>query len=258
MQLELSTSKYLDVENVDKGLIKSKRKWATPLSWICVLFMLISLTGALSAAYGFYKLSTEVPLLEAQAGMKASQVRAINETRQAARDKYMPLLVYQELLKLALAGAFFFGVSMLVSRSPKARAFVIGLCGMALFYHLCAAGISILMIKESGGMMNSFFDEVIADARYQHGLTQEQADRARNAMQNSAATTMVIALSIALLIKVGFYGAIMGYFWSDDIKEIFGEDSLEYLKSGEPEPEPESALASLGASPPMPAGSGGS
>ncbi len=91
------------------------------------------------------------------------------------------------------------------------------------------------MVKESGGVMNSFFDEIIADARYHQGLSKEEATRAKSLMQNSVATSLVVGLSIALLIKVGFYGGIMGYFWSDDIKKIFGEDSLSWINSAESE-----------------------
>ncbi len=121
MQQQLSTAKYLEPEMVEKVVPKSRRKWTTPLTWICILFMVISLTGALSAAYGFYKLSSDPPKLEKMRGPEAKRMREISKVRQEARDKYLPLLVYQEVVKLGLSVAFFFGVSMLISRNPKAQ-----------------------------------------------------------------------------------------------------------------------------------------
>jgi hypothetical protein len=94
---------------------------------------------------------------------------------------------------------------------------------VTIVYHVCGTGLSLLMLKESGGVINSVFDDVIAMAREDGGMDRKQAQAAREYMQNSAATGIVIAMSVALLVKMIWYGAIMAWFWTDEVRRMFGE-----------------------------------
>ena len=122
-----------------------KAPWRTGLTVICIFFMLISFLGFLSAGYGLYGLfnppKEEVAAKKSKGYQpkgrsKAGSSAKFEENFKQARDTYFPVLTYLEVMKLILALSFTVAVVMMISRSPKARVFVMGLCGVALFYHI--------------------------------------------------------------------------------------------------------------------------
>ena len=48
---------------------------------------------------------------------------------------------------------------------------------------------------------------------------------------NSIGMMLTITVAVTFLIRLLFYGAVIAYFLQAEIKPIFGEDSLEYLKA---------------------------
>lgn len=201
--------------------------WTVPLTVICCFFVVISLLGAYSSACGFHALMQKQEVTNKIPRTKAErQLKKIEETAIAAREKYFPLLLYLEVVKLALAAGFMFGMVLLVARNPMARNFVIGLCGGALFYHLCAMIIMFLMMSATGTVFNSVMDDVFNASNFNSA---EDAEIAREYVTNQFFTFFTIAISILLLIRLAFYGTIMAYLWSDEVKKIFGEDPLAHL-----------------------------
>lgn len=205
--------------------------WSTPLTVICVMFVLISLIAAYSAACGFYKLSQEQEVTTKRPRNKAErQIQELEKVAVEARNKYFPMLIYLEVVKLGMAGAFIFSTVLLIARIPMARNFVIGVCGAALFYHACALIIMILMMSETGTVFNSMMDDAFKGNAQ---VSQEQADKAREYVTNQFFGYFTIFVSVLFLVRLAFYGAIMAYLWSDEVKTIFGEDPLAKLADQE-------------------------
>jgi hypothetical protein len=219
MEQQLTTARYLSeiVSVPEPG--RRPRTWCGMLTAICALFMLISLASALSSAYGFYRLGPGAETATEKGRPKFGRATELEKMQAEAREKFMPLLVGQEFAKLGFSAAFFAAVAMLVLRKPGARKVVLGVCGAAILYHVVSVGMSLLMISHYGGALNSVFDDIIASARTE-GMSREQVAAAKTSLQNHAATGLAIGLSIALLVKIGFYGGIMAWFWSDDVRRM--------------------------------------
>lgn len=232
MNTELSTAKYFasqqdDAEQPVMMAPVKKGGWNIQLTIICVLFGLSSIIGALSAAWGGYRLS--LPAEEVTVARTAAQqeMQKIVQARTDAVKKYFPLLAYNEFFKLVLAGALMFAAVYMFSQAPKARSFAIGVCCLALFFHVSSLVVSMLMFSETGGVVNSIMGETMAQMDFQ---SEKQKEAAINYMENKMISSVTIGIAIAFLIKLIFYGVIMAYLWSDEVKKIFGEDPLAYME----------------------------
>lgn len=240
MTQNLSTAKYLEESGVNHldgptGSLDGApptQRWTTYLTVICALFLITSLIGAISAAYGFYGLSVEPEKVEVGRSAAAKKVAEIKQIQIDAKEKYFPVLVYLEVVKLGLSGAFIFAMVLLIARNHRARNFAIACCGMALFYHLCVLGMSILFISETGGVVNSMLDDMFSSLRFESA---EQAKQVRDHIENRMISAVTIFIAIIFLVKMAFYGTIMAYLWTDDVKKIFGEDPLLYMKKQQEE-----------------------
>ena len=134
-------------------------------------------------------------------------------------------------MKLILALSFTVAVVMMISRSPKARVFVMGLCGVALFYHVCAIAMTFVLVNEAGGTIGQMMESSFEEARRYSGLSDEEHEEAKEFAINSIGMMLTITVAVTFLIRLLFYGAVIAYFLQAEIKPIFGEDSLEYLKA---------------------------
>lgn len=230
MPQEILTARYLasnPVEPETAILPAPKRgSWNRYLTAICFLFAISSIIGALGAASGFYGLSqADEPIVARTADERRMQ--KIEVAQREAVHKYFPLLVYHEIVKLVLAGALIFAAVYLLSQKPNARRFAIGVCGIALFFHVSSLIVSILMISETGGAVNSMLAETIARMQFQDA---GQKEAALEYTRNTLISGITIAVALAFLAKLIYYGVIIAYLWSDDVKKIFGEDPLAYME----------------------------
>ncbi|MGI9515651.1 MAG: hypothetical protein ACR2NP_01280 [Pirellulaceae bacterium] len=241
MEQDLATSKYLEALRADEDTneklqtLNSTGKtggWTNFLTTICVLLVLGSVIGCLSAAYGFYKLS-EDPMAAVKENRSTNhKVKEWIKGQAETKERWMPVLIYLELAKLILSGAFAFAAAMLIIRHEKARQFTIAVCGLTLFYHLSVLGMSFVFLGETGGLVNSALDDMFAQVQFDSKKDKELAE---NYVKNSLISWVTVAVSIAFLFKLAFYGTIMAYLWGDDVKKVFGEDPLEYLRKQEQE-----------------------
>lgn len=230
MSQQLSTTKYYASSNEDAPPPEQPKKgggWNRYLTAICILFAISSVIGALSAARGFYGLCQPHEKAAVARTAAEREMAKIKQSQQDAIDKYYPMLMYNEIVKLFLAGALMFAAVYLFSQNPKARSFAIGVCGLALFFHVSGLIVAILMISETGGVVNSILDDAFSQVQFQ---SDEEKAKARDYVENSMLTAMTVALAIIFMVKLVYYGIILAYFWSDDVKKIFGEDSLAYLE----------------------------
>ena len=230
---QLSTARYFASSREEADQVEQPKKagpgWNNVLTAICIMFLVVGLFGALSSAWGFSGLFSKPE--ETTRVARSSAEREIQKVKQAAADaqqKYFPMLLYLQVVKLAVAGAFLFGAVYLLSRNANARKFAIGVCCAALFYNVCSLGISILTISETGGAVNSMLDDLFSQLRFN---SDDQKDKMRAYVENSMLNWVTIALAVSFLVKLVFYGAILAYLWTDDVKKVFGEDPLEYLKA---------------------------
>lgn len=231
MSTELSTSKYLEEARLQNPEPKAQRgtrqKWPTGLTIVCALFAIASLFGSLSAAHGFYKLNQPPPQMERPKTAAEKQMKKVLDAQVSATQKYFPMLVYNEIMKLIVAGGLMFCAAYLFSKNPQARKFAVGICGLALFYHVCSLGISILMISETGAAVGSLLSEGLANMDFE---SDEHRGKTEEVIQNQLLSWVTMGVAIAFLVKLMFYGGILAYLWTDEIKDIFGEDSLAYLE----------------------------
>ncbi len=241
MEQNLSTSKYLEALNADEDAAEKLEAinttgktggWTLYLTITCVFLVLGSIVGCLSAAYGFYQLSQD-PMAAVEANTSTNpKVKEWLELQVETKQQYMPILIYLEFAKLLLSAAFAFAAALLIIRHEKARQFTIAVCAMTLFYHLCVLGMSFVFIGQTGGLVNSALDDAFAQAQFE---SNEQKERVENYVKNTMISWVTVAISIGFLIKLALYGTIMAYLWSDDVKKVFGEDPLEYLRQQEQE-----------------------
>ena len=231
MSVELSTHKYLaakqEEDKLDTCNKKPKGEWNKYLTTICILFAISSIVGALGTArgvYGLTKAEAELPVARTQA---EREIQKIQQTQRDAKQQYFPVLMYNEIVKLILAGALMFAAVYLFSQNQQARKFALLVCGLGLFYNLSSLGISILMISQTGSAVNSMIGDSFANVSFE---TAEQKEAAVEYLQNSMITGVTIAIAIGFLIKLIYYGVIVAYLWSDDVKRIFGEDPLAYME----------------------------
>ncbi len=229
MSQQLSTQKYYASAGSQQPAKSTgpKASWNRYLTAICILFAISSLWGGYSAARGFHDLMQPVKELKVARSASERQVQKIAMAKQDAIDRYYPLLIYNEIFKLTMAGALMFAAVYLVSRQGPARNFAIGVVGLALFYNVSALGVGILMIIETGGAVNSMLDEAFSRANFQSAADKNEA---RSFVENTMLTTITVVIAAAFLIKLIYYGVILAYLWSDDVKKIFGEDPLAYLE----------------------------
>ncbi len=257
MSQQLSTEKYLNAaieaneqcasveysENALENGPAGRAGWTTGLTVICIFFLLIGLLGTASAGYGFYTLFGPQETAKERAKRLSAQPREMRDFQkkfEAAQDKLFPVFTYLEFMKLALALCFLAAVLMMVARSSKARSFAIGLCAMALVYHLCVLGANFWLLTESGGSLGQMFDSALSEARYQTGMSRAEQEQAKEMLVNSLSMGMTIGLAIVILVRLLFYGSVIAYLCQSEVKPIFGEDGLEYLK---PNPNPDEAFA---------------
>lgn len=245
MNQQLSTARYFASGHNDPDSVpeepKKRGRWSIYLTVICVLFALISIAGALSAAYGLSGLYAETEPVKIARTSAERELQKIADAQTAAKEKYFPMLLYLEIVKLGLAAAFMFASVYLLSKTGKARTFAIAVVGMALFYNVCAIGVSILMISETGGVVNSMLDDAFSKMQFQSA---EQKEKMTDYVKNSMLNWVTVILAVLFLVKLLFYGAILAYFWTDDVKKIFGENPLEYMQQEMDEADAE-ALASI-------------
>jgi len=232
MTTELMTAQYFSADHEQElGQLQEPRKkggWNRYLTAICILFALSSVLGALSAARGAYGLAQPVPELEVARTAADRELQKIEQSRINAINKYFPLLVYNELFKLVLAGALMFAAVYMISQNPKARSFALGVCYLALFFHVSTLVVSILMICETGSVVNSMLADSMSRVS---AFSETEKEKAFNVVQNYMLTFITIAIAIVFLVKLIYYGVIMAYLWSDEVKKIFGEDPLQYIET---------------------------
>lgn len=235
MNTELATAKYLAEQreaqstetDADATTPENKGNWNRYLTIICLLFAVSSIFGALSAAYSGYRLSLPAEEINVARTAAEQELQKITQSRTHAVQKYFPMLVYNEIFKLVMAGSLMFAAVYLLSQSPKARSFALGVCCLAIFFHVSSLIVSILMIAETGAVVNSMMGDAVGQMDFQN---EKQRDATLNYMQNSMISGMTVGLAIVFLIKLAFYGVIMAYLWSDEVKKIFGEDPLAYME----------------------------
>ena len=229
MNEELSTHKYYASAMSEKQPEQPKKKsvWNRYLTAICILFAISSLLGAYSAARGFHFLLEPAEEIAVARTAAEREMQKIAQAQTDAIEKYYPLLIFNELAKLILAGALMFAAVYMLSRHAKARNFAIGVVGLALFFNLSSLIVGILMIVETGGVVNSMLDDAFSQVSFQSDADKEQA---RDYVENTMLTFVTIVIAIAFLVKLVYYGVILAYLWSDDVKKIFGEDPLAYME----------------------------
>jgi hypothetical protein len=230
MNQTLSTHKYYASAVADAAPPeeeKPRQIWNGYLTTICILFAVSSLLGALSAARGFYGLLQPAEEIKVGRSVAERQMQKIQQSRQDAVRKYYPVLLFNELLKLVAAAGLMFAAVYLLSRQAQARKFAIGAAGLALFFNVCALLVAILMIAETGGVVNSVLDDAFSRGSFQSA---EEKAKTRDLVENTMLTAVTIAVGVAFLFKLIYYGVILAYLWSDDVKKIFGEDPLAYME----------------------------
>ena len=238
--MQLSTSKYLEEKVASEAeesalttaLPRRKAKWTMGLTVVCGLFFLFGTLAIANGVFGFIGLF-EDPEIEARAIMEQGLPRAtetslleVHDKTMAARDKYLPALIYIELFKIGLAIALIVSVALMASRNPRGRSLAFALCGFAIFFHVCSIGVSLLVLNSTGGVYNDFLSQTFNDAVASAGLSTEEKAEAEMAFSSAIGSAAIFGMGIVMFCRLIFWGGIMMYLNLETIKSVFGEDLL--------------------------------
>ena len=204
--------------------------WTKGLTVICVLFLLIAVTGSFGALFGFVGLFIE-PMRADTSEMTYSRKQIVEEFEEAqiaARHKYFPVLLYMQLMKLGLAIGLGVSAVLMLQRKARGRSLAVAFCAMALVFHFASLGVG-LMVANDGGSLTSFMSSAMDDAAAEQNLTAEQRAQGEALVKNAVFTGAIIGLSVGLLIKVAFYGFIIMHLIQPEVRRIFGEDPFAEL-----------------------------
>ena len=201
--------------------------WTKGLWIISLFFVLIGVTGALSALMGFAMLFI-TPMRSDTTGMSHSRKQIVEEFEDAqiaARQKYLPVLIYMQVMKLGLAVGFLVSVVMMLQRKARGRSLAVATCCLALLFHFSNLGVG-LLVANDGGSLTGFMSKAVDDAASQQDLTAEQRAEGEAFIKNAVFAGALIGMSVALLIKIVFYGCIILHLIQPEVRRIFGEDPV--------------------------------
>ncbi len=216
----------------ESGLASKRQDWSTGLTWICILFVLIGVTGGFSAATNLMAALDQGVVTEKFGGDTPELQKEI----MTRLSHFMPFKIFQEIVKFGLAVAFLMSALLMFGRQSSARRFVMMACTGAIAYHVAGTIMNFMMLAS--------VSDIIAESSRAAMRSMGEDETIMNDMLGAAVTGFTIVTCTMMALRAGFYSLIMVYLSRPHIRAVFGENAFPELdEHANPSAAAEAALA---------------